>query len=65
MSKKILDRFLSVAAASVAIAAVVSTPGLAAADFQILDLQVPEPETLALLGVGALAMLVTRWGRRK
>ncbi len=43
-----------------------AAPAVAWADLQTGDLQVPEPETLALLGVGAVAMLVARWvGRRK
>jgi hypothetical protein len=42
-----------------------TAPAIAMADFQP-DLQtVPEPETLALLGVGAVAMFVARWMRRR
>ena len=26
---------------------------------------VPEPETIALLGVGAIALIVARWAKRK
>jgi hypothetical protein len=25
----------------------------------------PEPETLALLGIGAVALIIARWGKRK
>ena len=27
--------------------------------------QVPEPDTIALLGVGAVALLIARWRRKK
>jgi hypothetical protein len=46
------------------LAAGLTLPALAFA--QVQDAQiVPEPETLALIGVAAVAMLVARWKRRK
>jgi hypothetical protein len=27
--------------------------------------QVPEPETLALLGIGAIALVISRWRKKK
>ena len=55
----------SVTARALALAAVLAVPTVAIADLQ-QDLQtVPEPETLALLGVGAVAMFVARWVRRR
>ena len=38
-------------------------PGLALAI--PLGANVPEPESLALIGIGAVALMIARWGKRK
>ncbi|MEO8302553.1 MAG: PEP-CTERM sorting domain-containing protein [Betaproteobacteria bacterium] len=43
-------------------ATILAMPTLAIAGFPN---PVPEPETLALLGVGAIALVVARWRKRK
>ena len=60
----IVRKAIAVGAAALAFVAQ-STVALA----QVLDgeviLPVPEPETLALLAIGAVALIASRWARRK
>jgi hypothetical protein len=41
---------------------VFATPGLA---FATAPRELPEPETLALLGIGAVAIMIARWRNKK
>jgi PEP-CTERM motif len=51
------------AARAAGFVALVAAPALAWAEASTPT--VPEPETLALLGVGAIALVIARWAKRK
>jgi len=49
----------------VAVAALLAAPALAWASTTAPAITVPEPESLALVGIGVVAMVVARWKKRK
>jgi len=53
------------AARMVAVAALLAAPALAWASTTAPAITVPEPESLALVGIGVVAMVVARWKKRK